>query len=196
MATINANVWTLRKQTGKLFLTSYDEGVVPKAIKEALERLQISYVDQVVVAFPTSTFTQQQQEHPWGALEQLVDSGEVLTIGASDLDLSHLSQLHKWARIKPAVNQVNLESCCVMPLDMTAYAKENNIQLLTHSDPRANSSCAVILPEDQTPQLLNRLISEENQDEWKLNWIIRFSVSVKSRGILQSMGYLISMNQE
>lgn len=44
--------------------------------------------------------------------------------------LSHAMQ------IKPSSNQVNLASCCVMPPDLTAFAKEFDIQLLTHNDPK------------------------------------------------------------
>ena len=36
--------------------------------------------------------------------------------------------------MKPSVNQVNLESCCVMPRDLTDFAKATSIQLLTHND--------------------------------------------------------------
>lgn len=39
-------------------------------------------------------------------------------------------------KIKPSSNQVNLASCCVMPPDLTAFAKEFDIQLLTHNDPK------------------------------------------------------------
>lgn len=42
-------------------------------------------------------------------------------------------------QVKPSSNQVNLASCCVMPPDLTAFAKEFDIQLLTHSDPKGES---------------------------------------------------------
>lgn len=42
--------------------------------------------------------------------------------------------------MKPAVNQVNLESCCVMPAEMTAFARDHDIQLLTHNDPKGRYS--------------------------------------------------------
>lgn len=38
--------------------------------------------------------------------------------------------------MKPNTNQVNLDSCCVMPPEMTAFARDNDIQLLTHNDPK------------------------------------------------------------
>lgn len=47
-----------------------------------------------------------------------------------------LPLLHDHVQVKPSSNQVNLASCCVMPPDLTAFAKEFNIQLLTHNDPK------------------------------------------------------------
>ena len=38
-------------------------------------------------------------------------------------------------QVKPSINQVNLDSCCVMPPELVEFAKECDIQLLTHSDP-------------------------------------------------------------
>lgn len=43
-------------------------------------------------------------------------------------------------QVKPSSNQVNLASCCVMPPDLTAFAKEFDIQLLTHSDAKGDAS--------------------------------------------------------
>lgn len=43
-------------------------------------------------------------------------------------------------QVKPSSNQVNLASCCVMPPDLTAFAKEFDIQLLTHNDPKGEHS--------------------------------------------------------
>ena len=48
-------------------------------------------------------------------------------------------------QIKPVVNQVNLDSCCVMPKDLIEYAKSNDIQLLTHNDPRSEYQSSIVL---------------------------------------------------
>lgn len=42
-------------------------------------------------------------------------------------------------QVKPSSNQVNLASCCVMPPDLTAFAKEFDIQLLTHNDSKGST---------------------------------------------------------
>ena len=40
---------------------------------------------------------------------------------------------------RPYANQINLGVCCSIPEELNKYVKENNIQLLTHSDPIGTS---------------------------------------------------------
>jgi len=54
----------------------------------------------------------------------------------SDCAVIHCTNKHKNVlQVKPAINQVNLTTCCVIPQDLTEFAKEHDIQLLTHNDP-------------------------------------------------------------
>lgn len=41
----------------------------------------------------------------------------------------------EFLQVKPSINQVNLTTCCVIPPELTEFAKEHDIQLLTHCDP-------------------------------------------------------------
>ena len=49
-----------------------------------------------------------------------------------------------WFQTKPVINQVNLDSCCVMPKDLVEYAELNDIQLLTHNDPKSKFSYCIV----------------------------------------------------
>ncbi|CAG9124966.1 unnamed protein product [Plutella xylostella] len=58
-------------------------------------------------------------------------------------------KLHGWARVRPAIAQINLAVCCVVPPALHAFCKENDVQLLTHIDPPAQinlAACCVVLP--------------------------------------------------
>lgn len=48
-------------------------------------------------------------------------------------------------QVKPSSNQFNLASCCVMPPELTAFAKEFDIQLLTHNDPKGGIQSFVLV---------------------------------------------------
>ena len=60
------------------------------------------------------------------------------------LAVSYLTNVHS-PQTKPCINQVNLESCCVMPKDLTEYAKQNDIQLLTHNDAKGKIILALFV---------------------------------------------------
>ena len=37
-------------------------------------------------------------------------------------------------QVKPTTLQVNLSSCCVVPQELSAFAQQNDVQVLTHND--------------------------------------------------------------
>lgn len=38
------------------------------------------------------------------------------------------------AQVKPTTLQVNLSSCCVVPQELSSFAQQNDVQVLTHND--------------------------------------------------------------
>lgn len=72
------------------------------------------------------------------------------------------------SQIKPGINQVNLESCCVMPKDLTEYAKQNDIQLLSHNDARGKGDKS-----SQNNTTRTVICTEITELEWSLFICIR-----------------------
>ena len=72
----------------------------------------------------------------WKAMESLVDSCKAYSLGISDIEIQEFIELHHFAKVKPEVIQINLESCCVVPPELVTFTRENSIQLLTHNDPQ------------------------------------------------------------
>ncbi|XP_029906237.1 glutamate--cysteine ligase regulatory subunit [Myripristis murdjan] len=178
------------KVSVKLFLCESDQSSIRDAVEMACQTLAVSQLDSVIIAPPgllegdSQTLTHLQPA--WEELEALVRSQRIAAIGTSDLDKDLLEQLYNWAQVKPSSNQVNLASCCVMPPDLTAFAKEFDIQLLTHNDPKELMSAATF----------QEAVQESTQDlnvaDWRLQWVLRYSIIVKSRGIIKAKGYHVS----
>ncbi|XP_010870352.1 glutamate--cysteine ligase regulatory subunit [Esox lucius] len=177
------------KVSVKLFICEADLSSIKEAVDKACQALAVSQLDSVIIA-PTvlpegESQTLENLQPAWRELEGLVQSHKIATIGTSDLDKELLEQLYTWAEVKPSSNQVNLASCCVMPPDLTAFAKEFDIQLLTHNDPK----------ELITAASFQEAVQESTQDlkvaDWRLQWVLRYSVIVKSRGIIKAKGYLV-----
>ncbi|XP_021340468.1 glutamate--cysteine ligase regulatory subunit-like [Mizuhopecten yessoensis] len=182
------------KLTVKIFLCRM---MRPEVIKEAVENvlleLNSSNVDVVLLAFPEldeEGITLETIKPYWNVLQDLNVTRVVHFLGISDLDKVVLEELFNWATVKPTINQVNLESCCVMPKDMTDYAKENDIQLLTHNDPRD------ILTNDKVSQLVSARCTEKDGEGWESDWAIRFSVMVRCRGIIKTKGYIVKASRD
>ncbi|XP_065597849.1 glutamate--cysteine ligase regulatory subunit [Cyrtonyx montezumae] len=177
------------KVSAKLFIVGSYSSSIRDAVDMACSSLGVAQLDSVIIAPPpiedgTSLSLEYLQPY-WQELETLVENKKIVAIGTSDLDKTLLEQLYVWAKVKPSSNQVNLASCCVMPPDLTAFAKQFDIQLLTHNDPKE------LLCEGSFQEVLREGIQNIKAHEWIPLWILRYSVIVKSRGIIKSKGYIM-----
>ena len=73
-----------------------------------------------------------------------------------------------------------------MPPELQDFAKEKGIKLTTHNDP----------PEILTPDFLSRIDKIKlaaSEDKWLADpdWIIRYQLFIKARGVLHDKRYLI-----
>nr|XP_036854012.1 glutamate--cysteine ligase regulatory subunit isoform X2 [Manis javanica] len=150
------------KVSAKLFIVeSNSSSSTRNAVDMACSVLGIAQLDSVIIASPPIedgvNLSLEHLRPYWEELENLVQSKKIIAIGTSDLDKTQLEQLYRWAQVKPNSNQVNLASCCVMPPDLTAFAKRFDIQLLTHNDPKG--VLIVIIPQmlDIMPEASKRL---------------------------------------
>ena len=122
----------------KVFLFNNDKNELEHAIQFVKEELAIKSIDQLALSFtPDEQQTNLQLIKPlWSVLENKSEN-ELIEFGVSDLSTSELTDLFNGATsIKPFFNQINLDSCCTIPPEMSDFAKLNNIRLLTHNDPR------------------------------------------------------------
>ena len=63
--------------------------------------------------------------------------------------------------------QINLKSCCVVPEELSVFAKEKAITLYTHSDP------SELLPGDCLRNMLYPKLSRQ-AGHFSASWIARF----------------------
>ena len=88
--------------TSKLWPTEYGENLTYQAVLKMLKRLNLDYIDMVLLHHPMKDYV-----GAWKALEKLNKEGKVKCIGISnfDKDYKRLDELLKNATIKPAVCQ-------------------------------------------------------------------------------------------
>ncbi|KAM7162025.1 glutamate--cysteine ligase regulatory subunit [Macrochelys suwanniensis] len=177
------------KVSAKLFIAGSNSSSIRDAVDMACSALGVAQLDSVIIAPPPIedgiNLSLEYLQPYWGELENLVQHKKIVAIGTSDLDKTLLEQLYLWSQVKPNSNQVNLASCCVMPPDLTAFAKQFDIQLLTHNDPKE------LLCEASFQETLQESIHNSRAHEWTPLWLLRYSVIVQTRGIIKSKGYIL-----
>ena len=121
------------------------------ALRTALHLLfqilpDITNADLFVLAFPNIAFDAEDEDVDvtdedckqwlavWQLLEEFHKDGKVKTLGLSEFGTSRLQKFLPLTQVKPSVDQINLRDCCIVPKPLIIYAKEQGIQLLTHSD--------------------------------------------------------------
>ena len=77
-----------------------------KAIDESLSRLDLGYVDMLLIHWPCPT--QDLYLDTWKAFEKVLADGLVKNIGVSNFQPAHLERLMLNSDVKPTINQVEL----------------------------------------------------------------------------------------
>jgi glutamate--cysteine ligase regulatory subunit len=174
------------KLTVKIFVSNGSPEAVVDAVAEVMRELNVTFIETVILSVPEDHRTLDFVSPLWSALEQQVTAEKVYSLGISDLSKDQLEKLYDCATVKPCINQVNLTTCCVIPPELTEFAKEHDIQLLTHNDP------PIILSDTEFQQILGSLLTTlADSALWAPSWVARYSVVIKCRGVIKGKGYVM-----
>src|SRR3984957_1869699 len=132
--------------TTKLWNSNHRPERVEPAFKASLDRLGIEYLDLYLIHTPYAFQSGDEQDprdeignviydkgvtllDTWRAMENLVDHGKCRAIGLSDIGLDELLAVYEFARIKPAVVQV--EAHPYLPeTELLGFCQEKGVVLL------------------------------------------------------------------
>lgn len=115
------------------------QSITNEAFESICKILNVTYIDNLILSVQTNETDQviPKLKSVWNSYESLImkENKKILSLGSSDLDGDQLRELFESSQIKPSSSQINLDSCCDIPADLSSFAKNNSIQLLTHNDP-------------------------------------------------------------
>jgi glutamate--cysteine ligase regulatory subunit len=180
-----------------------------------LKELHVDSIDLLIVSFPGVSFDADDEVEEtsdegdgsepdelddmiqtWRTLESLHEKGTIAQLGVAEFGSERLVTFLSQARVKPSVDQINVKDCCVVPKSLILYAKQENIELLTHND------CTDILPTGMTRELLGPreqgagiLAATADSDDGGLKgdiepqWVVKYTAVVKDRGVIENKGY-------
>ncbi|MEM8964363.1 MAG: aldo/keto reductase [Acidobacteriota bacterium] len=153
--------------TSKLWNDCHQPEDVEGALRGTLESLRLAYLDLYLVhwpvahrkgvAVPTSgdemlSLDKVPYAGTWAAMEDIADAGLARSIGVSNLSVAKLGAVLDGARIRPAVNQIELHPYLQQD-DMLAFCAREGVTLTAYSPLGSRDRVAAMRLEDE-PVLL------------------------------------------
>ena len=121
------------KQSGikreKLFITSKlwvdDAGYesTKKAFETSINKLGLEYLDLYLIHRPKGDV-----KGSWKAMEELLQEGKIRAIGVSNFSPEQLDEMMEYAKIKPAINQIETHVFFQQPITYK-YLKKSEVQM-------------------------------------------------------------------
>eukprot|EP00891_Asterochloris_glomerata_P005337 jgi/Astpho2/5337/Aster-05888 len=121
--------------TSKLWNAHHKPEEVARACRQTLKDLQLEYLDLYLIHWPVTAGDKMMDppiQDTWEAMEKLVDEGLVKSIGVSNFSCKKLGDLLKVARIKPAVDQVELHPYFRND-QLQSFCKEKGVHITAYS---------------------------------------------------------------
>lgn len=110
--------------TTKISPYSMQEHTVREYLDKSIEALGGEYIDLVLIHGPI----QNEIKQTWEILEEYVEQGKIRSIGISNFKQKHIDSLLEYAKIKPVINQIEINPYNIQQ-DLTDYSFKKNIQV-------------------------------------------------------------------
>lgn len=114
--------------TTKISVTRFGASLTHASFKQSLDKLQTDYIDLLLLHFPVTIL----RKKAWLALEKILTEGGARSIGVSNYTVRHLEEMQVYAKIVPAVNQVELHVFLQQP-ELIHYCREHGIAVEAYS---------------------------------------------------------------
>lgn len=196
--------------TTKLAAEIKDYGEAVAAIEGSLEKMNIDYIDMMIIHSPKPWAEFQGDKHyfagnlsAWKALEEAYQAGKLRAIGVSNFEKEDLQNIISHGTVKPMVNQV-LAHIGEIPTELIRYTTEKGILTeayspIAHGEMLKDQTITKMATKYQVsiPQLAIRFLLQlgllplpktENSEHMKNNAAVDFDISATDMETLLKVG--------
>ena len=137
--------------------------------------MKTDYIDLLLLHFPVPIL----RKNTWKAVEAIQTAGQAKSIGVSNFTIRHLKGMDDYAKVKPAVNQVELHVFLQQP-ELVKYCQDNGIVVEAYS-PLARFR-------DNDNQTVQRIAQKYNKSyaQIMLRWLIDVGCVVIPKSVTPS----------
>ncbi len=161
--------------TTKIAVEHFGYHKAKKSFQESLNKLSVDYVDLLLLHFPVTLL----RKKAWQALEEIQAAGGAKSIGVSNFTVRHLEQMKNYAKVKPAVNQVELHVFLQQP-KLVKYCQDNDIVIEAYS-PLAHAKA-------MDNEIISRVAKKHSKSyaQVMLRWLIEQNFVVLPKSVTPS----------
>ncbi|KAJ6017841.1 hypothetical protein N7451_001220 [Penicillium sp. IBT 35674x] len=188
--------------TSKLWNTHHHPDHVEEGLNQTLKDLQTDYVDLYLIHWPVAFEHTNETLTPtdpvtkrfriadvpvadtWAALEKLVATGKIRSIGISNFTVDATKKLLETAKIVPATNQIEAHPFLQQP-ELTKFLQDKNI-LITAYSPLGNNTFGIprVIDDPTVAEIAKKL----NKDPAQLliSWAVQRGSAVLPKSVTPS----------
>lgn len=179
--------------TSKLWNTDHAKDQVGPACRKTLKHLGLDCLDLYLIHWPITGNKGPKVDPPleetWKAMEDLVDKGLVKAIGVSNYSISKMQALMEYARIPPAVLQVEIHPYFRND-DLILWCREKGIHVTAYSSLGSPDSASMFANRKNVPKLMDHPVVKEvaessghNVGQVLLRWGVQRGLTVLPKSV-------------